>query len=120
MEEKKNRPAFRGRDAAMLGGIAGGLYGTYSPFRDIDYTNELVSNMVYSNPNIPGSWEEPTVMAAGGSTVLTNATLGALAAAGVIKGAKALTKRHIYKKDRAAFRGCIRRGSGLIEPRVYL
>ena len=25
MENKKNRPAFRGRDAAMLGGIAGGI-----------------------------------------------------------------------------------------------
>lgn len=32
---------------------------------------------------------------------LTVAGLGTLAAAGVIKGAKALTKRHIYKKDRA-------------------
>ena len=112
MEEKKNRPAFRGRDAAMLGGIAGGLYGTYAPFRDIDYTNELVSNMVYSNPNIPGSWEEPTVMAAGGSTVLTNATLGALGAAaayqllkaagkGAIKGGKAIKKAIDKSKEKS-------------------
>lgn len=93
METKKNRPAFRGRDAAMLGGIAGGLYGASIPaIVDPGIINEAVSQSVYHNPNIPAYLEEPTVMTAGGSMALSGAALGALGAAGAYQVLKGLGK----------------------------
>ncbi len=93
MENKKNRPAFRGRDAAMLGGIAGGLYGASIPaIVDPGIINEAVSQSVYHNPNIPAYLEEPTVMMAGGSATVGGAALGALGGAAAYQLMKGLGK----------------------------
>lgn len=113
METKKNRPAFRGRDAAMLGGIAGGLYGASIPaIVDPGIINEAVSQSVYHNPNIPAYLEEPTVMMTGGSATVGGAALGALGGAaayqlmkaagkGAVKGGKAIKKAIDKSKEKS-------------------
>lgn len=92
METKKNRPAFRGRDAAMLGGIAGGLYGAKLPLNNLELANEFVRETVYSNPYLPGRMEDPAIMTAGSSLTLSGAALGALGGAAAYQVLKGLGK----------------------------
>lgn len=90
--QKKNRPAFRGRDAAMLGGIAGGLYGTVAPFAVPETVNEEVVRNITFNGDIPIDMKNPAIMASGGFTTLSGATLGALGGAAAYQLLKGLGK----------------------------
>lgn len=92
METKKNRPAFRGRDAAMLGGIAGGLAGTIAPFGSADAVNEAVVRNITLNGDIPIDMKNPAIMASGGLANLTYASLGALGGAAAYQLIKGLGK----------------------------
>lgn len=90
--QKKNRPAFRGRDAAMLGGIAGGLYGAAIPLNNPELVNEVLDSTIYSNPNIPWGMTDPAIMSSGGYSTLTTAGLGALGGAAAYQVLKGLGK----------------------------
>ena len=105
MENKKNRPAFRGRDAAMLGGIAGGVWGANAPLKDPYEIGRIVDTNIRNNPNIPYDLEDATIMSSGGYTALTGAGMGALGGAaayqllrGLGKGVKAISKKVVNSK----------------------
>lgn len=99
-KDTKKKSDFRARDAAALGGIAGGIWGgTYVPFKDPKFTSAVLNKYVYTNPEVPISLEDATVMASGGTTALMGAGLGSLGGLaayklieGAGKGVKALKK----------------------------
>lgn len=104
-EVRKNRPAFRGRDAAMLGGITGGVWGANAPFKDPYEIGRIVDTNIRNNPNIPYDLEDAAIMSSGGYTALTGAGMGALGGAaayqllrGLGKGVKAISKKVINSK----------------------
>lgn len=104
-EVRKNRPAFRGRDAAMLGGIAGGVWGTSVPLREPYEIRQIVNETIHNNPNIPYDLEDAAIMSSGGVTALTGAGMGALGGAaayqllrGLGKDVKAVSKKVINSK----------------------
>ena len=104
-EVRKNRPAFRGRDAAMLGGIAGGVWGANVPFKDPYEIGRIVDTNIRNNPYIPYDLEDAAIMSSGGYTALTGAGMGALGGAaayqllrGLGKGVKAVSKKVINSK----------------------
>lgn len=80
------------------------LLGGFNLTRDLKGFVKGVTNNGAALQGKPTEWVNKGLGTTGQQTYLEElgvAGLGALAAAGVIKGAKALTKRHIYKKDRA-------------------
>lgn len=104
-EVRKNRPAFRGRDAAMLGGIAGGVWGANSPLK-IPYTiGELVDTNIRNNPSIPYDLEDAAIMSSGGYTALTGAGMGALGGAAAYQLLRGLGKgaARAYKAGKKAY-----------------
>lgn len=99
MDKDTKKSDFRARDAAALGGIAGGIWGTYAPFKDPKYTSQVLNDFVYTNPDIPAKLEDANAVAMGGVAALTGAglgSLGGLAAYKLIekagKGVKAIKK----------------------------
>lgn len=112
MEEKKNRLAFRGRDAAMLGGIAGGFTGAYFPHDNPQLANKIFEETVLKGDTLPQSFENPLAMNLGGKVALKGAGLGALgglaayyllkaAGKGAIKGGKAIKKAIDKSKEKS-------------------
>ena len=106
-EVRKNRPAFRGRDAAMLGGIAGGVWGANAPLKAPYEIGRIVDANIRNNPDIPipYDWEDAAIMSSGGYTALTGAGMGALGGAaayqllkGLGKGVKAVSKKVVNSK----------------------
>ena len=106
-KDTKKKSDFRARDAAALGGIAGGIWGTYAPFKDPYATSAIIDETIYSNPSIPSGWEDATIMSSGGHTALMGAGLGSLGGLaayklieGAGKGVKAIKKANDRKFQR--------------------
>ena len=108
-EVRKNRPAFRGRDAAMLGGIAGGVWGANAPFKNPGLAKDVIDMNLRSIPNLPQDIEDAAIMSSGGYATLTGAGLGSLGGLaayklieGAGKGVKALKKANDRRLQRKA------------------
>lgn len=104
-EVRKNRPAFRGRDAAMLGGIAGGVYGANAPLYNPYEIGKIVDTAIHSNPDIPYDLEDAAIMSSGGYTALTGAGMGALGGAAAYQLLRGLGKgaARAYKAGKRAY-----------------
>ena len=95
--------------AAMLGGIAGGVWGANAPFKDPYEIGRIVDTNIRNNPYIPYDLEDATIMSSGGYTALTGAGLGSLGGLaayklieGAGKGVKALKKANDRRLQRKA------------------
>ena len=115
MEEKRNRPAFRGRDAAMLGGIVGGIEGSSFPLENPQLANKIFDETVLSSlEGVPLNKEfgNALAMQLGGNATLAGAGVGALgglaayhllkaAGKGAIEGGKAIKKAIDKSKEKS-------------------